>query len=245
MFASPLSFEGRIRRLEYGLSYLIYILLYTVTAFVWQEFPKASLLFYLFYAVLIWFLLAQGAKRCHDLDNSGFYQFIPFYMLLMLFQEGKKGENKYGKNPKNSEHRNEIDKTNPPISNTLNLLVQISSFVLLNTLVGAIILEYLPTSDIWLFFSLMISIVPCYFIALLFQRKIIRDNKTYLRQRIIYACFFYICIRMYSVYFRGSEIQIQTIILELFVIAFILAITYIPFILFKTTIKKRPAHNEV
>ncbi len=163
----------------------------------------------------------------------------------MLFQEGNKGENKYGENPKNSEQSTEYNKINPPISNNLELAVQLSSFVLLNTLVGAIILEYAPTSDIWLFFSLMISIVPCYFIALLFHRKTIRDNKTYLRQRIMYASLFYVCIRMYSVYFRGSEIQIQTIFLELLVIAFILAITYIPFILFKTTIIKRLARNEV
>jgi len=49
--------------------------------------------------MLFWQFLEYGAKRCHDLGNSGFYQLIPFYGLFMLFQEGDVGANEYGPNP--------------------------------------------------------------------------------------------------------------------------------------------------
>lgn len=48
----------------------------------------------------LWFILAQGCKRCHDRNNSGWYQIIPFYVLWMLFADGDVGENDYGPNPK-------------------------------------------------------------------------------------------------------------------------------------------------
>lgn len=48
----------------------------------------------------LWILYAQGAKRCHDMDNSGWYQLIPFYMLWMIFKKGDSGSNSYGDDPK-------------------------------------------------------------------------------------------------------------------------------------------------
>lgn len=50
--------------------------------------------------VEVWFIIAQSAKRCHDLNKSGWYQLIPFYRLIILFLEGDVGENKYDRNPK-------------------------------------------------------------------------------------------------------------------------------------------------
>ena len=52
-----------------------------------------------FQLALIWRFLGYGAKRCHDLGHSGFYQLIPLYPLLMLVQEGDVGANDYGPNP--------------------------------------------------------------------------------------------------------------------------------------------------
>jgi uncharacterized membrane protein YhaH (DUF805 family) len=49
---------------------------------------------------MLWFLWAQGAKRCHDIGNSGWYQIIPFYVFWMLFANGQKETNQYGINPK-------------------------------------------------------------------------------------------------------------------------------------------------
>lgn len=99
MFSESFSFEGRIRRLEYGLSIIIYSVIaiflnYTV------ENDGSLAVIYLGFFPLLWFLFAQGAKRCHDLGNSGWFQLIPFYGLWLLFANGEKGENKYGNNPK-------------------------------------------------------------------------------------------------------------------------------------------------
>lgn len=47
-----------------------------------------------------WFFLAQGAKRCHDRDNSGIFLIVPFYILWMMFGEGDHGSNSYGDDPK-------------------------------------------------------------------------------------------------------------------------------------------------
>jgi len=55
---------------------------------------------WLFMILVIWFLISQGVKRCHDLGRSSWWQFIPFYFLVMLFADGEYGINKYGKNPK-------------------------------------------------------------------------------------------------------------------------------------------------
>lgn len=54
----------------------------------------------LFYIPLLWFAWAQGAKRCHDRNNSGFFQLIPFYAFWMLFAAGDKGDNDFGPDPK-------------------------------------------------------------------------------------------------------------------------------------------------
>ena len=96
MFNAPFSFEGRIRRTEYGISMIIYIVAYALTI----GLVKASSVFVIVYIPILWFLWAQGAKRCHDRGNSGWYQIIPFYALWMLFAEGDLSENEYGNSPK-------------------------------------------------------------------------------------------------------------------------------------------------
>ena len=96
MFANSFSFSGRIRRLEYGISLIAYYILYLIL----NAFAIDTPIFGLGYIPLLWFLWAQGAKRCHDLGNNGWYQIIPFYALWMLFQDGQPGLNKYGFNPK-------------------------------------------------------------------------------------------------------------------------------------------------
>ncbi len=98
MFNAPFSFDGRIRRTEYGLTAIIHAVAYWIILFLVAA--TQSPLMLILYIPILWFVLAQGAKRCHDLGNSGWFQLIPFYGLWMLFQDGQQGENGYGLNPK-------------------------------------------------------------------------------------------------------------------------------------------------
>jgi uncharacterized membrane protein YhaH (DUF805 family) len=108
MFKKPFSFEGRIRRLEYGLSALFGTILFYVLAGIIGLGAVAAgasedtiiIPMLIIYIPFLWFMWAQGAKRCHDLGNSGWFQLIPFYSLWMLFKDGEYGENNYGVNPK-------------------------------------------------------------------------------------------------------------------------------------------------
>lgn len=114
MFKNPFSWSGRIRRTEYGISLIITSVLNYVAIFIAALIADASpsgegaVVFYFFWVFLVGivFMWPQGAKRCHDLGNSGWYQLIPFYPLWLLFAEGQIGENKYGDDPKNRQPHN-------------------------------------------------------------------------------------------------------------------------------------------
>jgi len=85
MWRAPFSFRGRIRRSEYGLSIIIHL----VCIFI----PIVNI-------ISIWFILAQTVKRGHDVGKSAWWIILPFYPLILTFEEGDKGANEYGNNPK-------------------------------------------------------------------------------------------------------------------------------------------------
>jgi uncharacterized membrane protein YhaH (DUF805 family) len=115
MFKNPFSFQGRIRRTEFGLSYVIFIAFCFISGgligFLATDMDKstASLLFLLPCIPSYWFLFAQGAKRCHDRGNSGWFQIIPLYIFWMVFADSDSGINKHGPNPKGIGNIDEID----------------------------------------------------------------------------------------------------------------------------------------
>jgi uncharacterized membrane protein YhaH (DUF805 family) len=100
MFKNSFSFDGRIRRLEYGVSFLIYIVCYLV-AISLAGVGGTGLVGLVIIIPLLWFMWAQGAKRCHDVGKSGWWQIIPLYFFVLLFQSSDYGNNSYGANPKN------------------------------------------------------------------------------------------------------------------------------------------------
>lgn len=98
MFRRIFSFEGRIRRLEYFLAmFVLAILLELSEALFLEDAPGIYLILVL---GILYTELAEKAKRCHDLGNSGWCCLIPFYGIILLFAEGDKGINQYGTDPK-------------------------------------------------------------------------------------------------------------------------------------------------
>lgn len=100
MFKNPFSFKGRIRRSEFWISSFIYAIPIAIINAILESDAESSAVALLIIP-LLWFMLAQGAKRCHDRGNSGWFQIIPFYSLWMLFADSDYGPNEYGENPKN------------------------------------------------------------------------------------------------------------------------------------------------
>ncbi len=94
MFKSPFWFKGRIRRTEYMLTLIAGIILLLIINIV------APIILGLVLIVFIWILIMQGTKRIHDLNKSGWYQLIPFYIVWLMFAKGNAGENNFGADPK-------------------------------------------------------------------------------------------------------------------------------------------------
>jgi uncharacterized membrane protein YhaH (DUF805 family) len=111
MFKHSFSFNGRIRRTGFGISYIIYMIFYVMIRSLSKssEYHGYSVVVYIFLIPFIWFLWAQGAKRCHDRGNSGLYQILPFYLLWMLFGDSDIGDNGYAPNPKGIGNGTEIE----------------------------------------------------------------------------------------------------------------------------------------
>ena len=121
MFKAPFSFDGRIRRIEYFLSGIVggivtwIAMLLGVGTFIFGASSGSAggsvfgLLIGLAALVAsVWFSLAQGVKRLHDLNKSGWLILIccvPIigwvFGLYMLFADGTVGPNQYGEDPKN------------------------------------------------------------------------------------------------------------------------------------------------
>lgn len=109
------SFNGRIGRRDYALTVYCFFLLFLII-FCASCFYLVSVLLYI---PFLWVLYAQGTKRCHDLGHNGWWQFIPFYVLWMIFQDGVYSSlyNEYGPTLKHQlsfqeqkRHQNELVK---------------------------------------------------------------------------------------------------------------------------------------
>lgn len=99
------SFNGRIHNSEYFISLFIFLFEVIMMQNMFSGFnaniSSIKLIIYgLINIVFLWLLIAQSAKRCHDLGKSGWWQLVPFYGFVMIFKNGQIGANKYGENPR-------------------------------------------------------------------------------------------------------------------------------------------------
>lgn len=114
-------FTGRARRKEFWMYQLLVLCLYAVVFLVAGlvgaltsgpngESPAAAGIIGLFFLVVMFGLLipslAVSVRRLHDIDKSGWFlliNFLPFGGIVLLVfwcQEGTRGENRYGPDPK-------------------------------------------------------------------------------------------------------------------------------------------------
>ena len=100
MFKNAFSFDGRIRRTEYGVAFIIYFICAIIVNLLIASLGDAGVIAFVLLIPVLWFFWAQGAKRCHDRGNSGWFQLIPFYFFVLIFGDSEPGENEYGPNPK-------------------------------------------------------------------------------------------------------------------------------------------------
>jgi uncharacterized membrane protein YhaH (DUF805 family) len=130
IFLNPFSFHGRIRRLEYGISVILFIVLtiifyylffdpysfeykYKTSIFVtnyrYEEYPLLALVFAFIYLLSNYLIIAQAWKRAQDMGDHGALSLIPTYNpFVLLFKDGEPYENKHGIPPKAYDNRYEF-----------------------------------------------------------------------------------------------------------------------------------------
>lgn len=97
MFSNIFSFEGRIGQKEFGFTLIVFVigmfLIQTLSALAigTKLLPEEIVIpvFCLLVLPIVTFLLAQGAKRCHDLGLSGWFQLIPFFAIYLLMAKSR------------------------------------------------------------------------------------------------------------------------------------------------------------
>lgn len=104
-FNRPFRLKGRIRRTEWWVSSFFGNICVAIISAITESIRNhpSNWFAILLFIALVWFIFAQGVKRCHDRGNSGWFMLIPFYSLWMAFGDSEIGANQYGTNPKGKE----------------------------------------------------------------------------------------------------------------------------------------------
>ncbi|MFC4480250.1 DUF805 domain-containing protein [Flavobacterium chungangensis] len=106
------NFDGRARRKEYWMFFLINIITGVVIGILAALISEKLLIVANIYNLAILVpSIAVAVRRMHDVGKSGWFILIPFYNLVLVCTEGEKGPNQYGADPKNQlEELDEIGK---------------------------------------------------------------------------------------------------------------------------------------
>ena len=112
VFENYANFNGRARRREYWMFFLLNIIIsYGLLFGLGFISPKLIIISSLYSLAVLIPGFAVGVRRMHDIGKSGWFILIPIYNIVLLATEGEKGPNQYGADPKNHfEEINEIGK---------------------------------------------------------------------------------------------------------------------------------------
>ena len=221
MFKNPFSFRGRIRRTEYGLSTLILLFVFIFIAAL-SDINEDFALFLLPITIgAYWFGLAQGAKRAHDMNLSGWMQLVPFFGLALLFGNGNAHENKYGPDPKVEGNQVVIPQEPftfsdglPEGKTGLSVLNEMLCFILLVTMLFAMISYAVPFKG-FVYLLDAVIIIAGYFLLLEFTHKdahIPHMSKYLLRHRWLFSGLLSICIITFEYYFENRFLEAEVIL---------------------------------
>lgn len=100
------TFSGRARRSEYWY-FLLFNIIVSIILSVIGTTMKTTILSNIYALAVFLPGLAVGVRRMHDVGKSGWYLLIPIYSLILALEEGQKGENEYGEDPK-AENNEEV-----------------------------------------------------------------------------------------------------------------------------------------
>ena len=109
MFKNAFLYNGRITRTEFGLSSLIAVSCFMSLLMIASKYTTDPRIPFFSSLPILWFCIAQGAKRCHDIGESGWKQFIPFHIFALLFEDSHIGINQYGLNPKGLGNEDDVN----------------------------------------------------------------------------------------------------------------------------------------
>ena len=93
------NFNGRARRKEFWMFYLIYVII-SIVASIIDAIIGMQIVSGLLSLALLVPTIAVGIRRMHDIGKSGWFILIPIYNIILWATEGDKGENQYGPDPK-------------------------------------------------------------------------------------------------------------------------------------------------
>lgn len=251
MFKDPFSFRGRIRRTEFGVSYVIVLVGIYGTSYIVNLLNINGLPVLIHLIAIYWLSFSQGAKRCHDMGKNGFYQLIPFYIFVMIFSKGENRRNKYGQDPILVELR---EKESPPAVKPQGIVLpeekqmqalgsELLSGILLTVLAVALVIYFYDTIG-WVYFILQsILIMGGYYLVLLFSFQNVAFSqltKFFLIHRALFSLGFYLFLRSFESYsYQVTDFNFSTLAGDISNLIAIFTLTYLPYLIFKS--KQKPS----
>jgi uncharacterized membrane protein YhaH (DUF805 family) len=235
MFRNPFEFKGRITRTEYVLSIILSPILLIFIASYSQDYFHGD--FILIFSIIgyFWLNLAQGSKRCHDVNEGGIMQIIPFYGFVLIFKEGTPNNNHYGEDPKSDELKNnKILNKFKDDGRLLDLIQELLPFVLLNSILIALTIKFLNINRFIINTSLYLTIIISYLLFLFIAKK----NQYSFGLRFMYCLLVFIIVRIYTIIFLDYSFDILFLIIELSLIAICIALTHVSHLIYKSLNKK-------